>query len=568
MSKCFRFLIGVSLFLGVIVFQADPVFSDPQAFHIVIVNEVYSNADGTKQYVELRAKANLETALNVGRVTARNADGTVTSVVFDFTAAFAWSNNETLLLATAAMAGELPTPPDFIIPDGSVPFPSGRIVWEQDPPTTFIVDAVAYGSYTGSNTGYGTPASALPTNGCQALHNVANIAPPGIRNNSTNWGVGLATPQPNDDLPASVSCPAYPVELAPVGSKVTNENQLLQFDASASDINGDAIILTAENLPSGATFNPLTATSKRFSWTPTFLQSDIYNVLFIASSGTDADSENVQITVNEVTDPPVARDSAASTQEDVGVAVILQAFDPDGDPIPRTVTSGPFHGVLQVVNALTGDYTYTPTLNYNGPDSVLFRVNDGFVNSNTAVLQLTTTPVNDAPMANDATSGTAPNTPVAVGQMPATDVDNGSLIFSHVSGPFHGSATNLSTSNGSFDYSPALDYEGEDTVFYAASDGSLADTGRVIITISAGCFCDCHADPICDAVTNIQDVVAVVTIAFRSGTDTVDPACTHAGRSDVNCDCVVSVLDVVNMVNHAFRGDVTPFCDACANPCL
>jgi hypothetical protein len=127
--------------------------------------------------------------------------------------------------------------------------------------------------------------------------------------------------------------------------------------------------------------------------------------------------------------------------------------------------------------------------------------------------------------------------------------------------------SNLNTSDGSFDYLPSLDYEGEDTIFYAVSDGSLADTARVIITISAGCSCNCHADPVCDGNSNIQDVVTVVNVAFRGVVDTVDPACTHVGRTDLNCDCVTSVLDVVNMVNHAFRGDVTPFCDACASPC-
>jgi len=744
----------ISVVLGV---PTADTLADPQTFHIVVVNEVYSNDDGTKQYVELRAKSLGQTQLQFSRVTARSADGTMTTLLFDFTAVFGWGDEETLLLATATMAAELPTPPDFIIPDASVPFPSGRIVFEQDPPTVNIVDAVSYGNYTGSNTGYGTPAVALPTNGCQSLLNVAQVSPPGVRNNSTNWGVGLPSPQPNDDLPGSVSasCPASPPELAPVGSKVVNENQLLQFDVSATDINGDAITLIAEGLPTGATFNTLTSTSKRFSWTPTFLQSGIHNVLFIASAGADADSENVQITVNntnrapvlaalgprnvneganlnfnvpasdpdltnptltaqdvpanatfvdngngtgtfnfnpnftqadvfnvlfiasdgaladselvaitvanvnqapvlasigprnvnegtnlnfnvsatdgdgttptltaenvpsnatfvddangtgtfnfnpdftqagvfnvrfitsdgaladtevvaitanEVTDPPDARDSAASTEEDVAVGVILQAFDPDGDPIPRTIVSGPFHSVLQVVNALTGDYTYTPTLNYNGSDSVLFSVNDGFVNSNTAVLRLTTTPVNDAPVAQNVNAGTLVNTPTTVPPMPITDVDNTvDGTITHDSGPFHGSVSNFDPTTGSFDYTPNLDYEGGDTITYIATDiNGAADTAKIFLAIGSGCACDCDADPSnCDGVQDITDVVQTINVSFRGAASILDPnaACPYE-TTDTNCSNSTDVIDVVKMVNVAFRGAnvATEFCDPC-----
>ncbi|MEW5701766.1 MAG: S8 family serine peptidase [Candidatus Zixiibacteriota bacterium] len=87
------------------------------------------------------------------------------------------------------------------------------------------------------------------------------------------------------------------------------------------------------------------------------------------------------------------------------------------------------------------------------------------------------------------------------------------------------------------------------------------------ITIDApACDCPCQGDPICDHVSDLTDVVSVVNVAFRGGTDTVDPNCPHVGRADANCDCVVGIQDVVIVVNHAFRGDVTPYCDPCGFP--
>lgn len=83
-----------------------------------------------------------------------------------------------------------------------------------------------------------------------------------------------------------------------------------------------------------------------------------------------------------------------------------------------------------------------------------------------------------------------------------------------------------------------------------------------------GCACDCHGDPVCDAViSNVQDVVVTVNVAFRGAAPVVDPngACPYE-TTDLNCDGATSVIDVVKIVNVAFRGDnpATEYCDPCA----
>lgn len=79
------------------------------------------------------------------------------------------------------------------------------------------------------------------------------------------------------------------------------------------------------------------------------------------------------------------------------------------------------------------------------------------------------------------------------------------------------------------------------------------------------CDCACHADPICDGMTNILDVVQAVNVAFRGHPPTYDADC-PAAREDVDCDGVVSVIDVVKFVNVGIRGfdPMTQFCDPCA----
>lgn len=572
MSRCFRFLPGACLALAAITIFADRASADPQAFHIVNINEVYSNADGTRQFVELISGAPGQNVLAPTWLIALNSNGTDTNIVFDFTSNFlpGFNANETILLATAGLQADLGLTADFTIPDNSLFLGSGRVIFEDPPPLAQMVDAVAYGAYTGSNTNFGSPTAALPSNGCSSLRrNVQDFTIP--KDNATQWGVAAnGTPRAHDGSTATIMCPPIAPVLASIGNKAATEQQLLTFGISATDDNGDVINLSAQNTPSGSNFVNHGNGTGTFTWQTDCADAGVYNsVLFIASDGALADSESISITVNELSNPAVARDTVAVAVEDIALAANLQGFDPDGNPVTYAIISGPFFGQATSLNPSTGSFTYQGNLNqFSGPpDVIMFTITDNNCNADTGRWDVTITPVNDAPVANDATAGTTPNTQVAVGSMPASDVDSSPLSFSHIAGPFHGAASNLNTTTGAFDYLPSLDYEGEDTVTYVASDGALADTARVIITIAAGCFCNCHADPICDGFSNIQDVVSIVNVAFRAGIDTVDPSCTHAGRSDLNCDCVVSVLDVVNIVNHAFRGDTSPFCNPCVTPC-
>ena len=89
--------------------------------------------------------------------------------------------------------------------------------------------------------------------------------------------------------------------------------------------------------------------------------------------------------------------------------------------------------------------TYTPALNYHGPDSFTFKVNDGKVDSNTATVAITVTPVNDAPVAVNNSYSTDEDTALIV-DLPGvlgndTDSENDSLTAILDVGPTHGALT-------------------------------------------------------------------------------------------------------------------------------
>ena len=52
---------------------------------------------------------------------------------------------------------------------------------------------------------------------------------------------------------------------------------------------------------------------------------------------------------------------------------------------------------MTITNATTGAYSYSPALNYFGPASFTFKVNDGGLDTNVATVSITVNPVNDAP---------------------------------------------------------------------------------------------------------------------------------------------------------------------------
>jgi hypothetical protein len=104
------------------------------------------------------------------------------------------------------------------------------------------------------------------------------------------------------------SCPAgapplnHPPVLDPVGAKTVFEGELLEFAITASDPDaGDGLIYSADNLPSGAVFDPV---SQIFSWTPVFDDIGDHTVTFkVSDDGSPplSDSEAVTISVNSIT---------------------------------------------------------------------------------------------------------------------------------------------------------------------------------------------------------------------------------------------------------------------------
>ncbi|UCD85562.1 MAG: hypothetical protein JSU92_05060, partial [Deltaproteobacteria bacterium] len=114
--------------------------------------------------------------------------------------------------------------------------------------------------------------------------------------NPVSVTAGTDTPNINIELNGTPWTNNPPV-LEPIGDKTVNQGEHLAFVITATDPDGDPLSYSASNLPSNASFDPVTRT---FSWTPGHDQAGFFHVWFTVSDGELGDIETIIITVNEV----------------------------------------------------------------------------------------------------------------------------------------------------------------------------------------------------------------------------------------------------------------------------
>jgi VCBS repeat-containing protein len=166
--------------------------------------------------------------------------------------------------------------------------------------------------------------------------------------------------------------------------------------------------------------------------------------------------------------------------------VLANDSDPDRDTLSAVLGSGPSHGTL-TLNA-NGSFAYTPAANYHGSDSFTYLAGDGEQESSPATVTITVGAVNDIPTAATDAYGTGEDTTLTVDAPGVlandSDPDGDTLSAVAGSGPSHGTLT--LNADGSFTYTPAADFNGNDSFTYRASDGSLiSDSVTVTLTVTA-----------------------------------------------------------------------------------
>jgi hypothetical protein len=326
------------------------------------------NADGTISYVP-NANFNGSDSFTFKATDAAGADSNIATVTVTITAA-----ND----APVANAGSLTVAEDSGANAGTV---SGSDI-DGDALSYALAGNAGNGSVTVNADGSYTYTPNADFNGSDSFTFVAND--------------GTV-----DSAAATVSITVTPVNDAPVANAgsltVAEDSGANAGTVTGSDIDGDALTYAKASDPVNGTVT--VNTDGTFSYTPNadFNGSDSFT--FTASDGTlSSAAATVSITVTPVNDAPVATAGSLTVAEDSGAnAGTVSGSDIDGDALSYALASNASNGSV-TVNA-DGSYTYTPNADFNGSDSFTFVANDGTVDSATATVSITVTPLNDAPVA-------------------------------------------------------------------------------------------------------------------------------------------------------------------------
>ncbi|MCX7561465.1 tandem-95 repeat protein, partial [Sulfitobacter sp. F26204] len=195
-----------------------------------------------------------------------------------------------------------------------------------------------------------------------------------------------------------------------------------------------------------------------------------------------SDTAEVTVTVTPVDDAPVTAPDTADVDEDdtVTIDVLGNDTDPNGDPLTVTEATAP-NGTV-TINP-DGTLDYTPNPDFNGEDTITYTVEDPDGNPATGTVAVTVAPVNDAPVAEDDSDSTPEDTAVTIDVLGNdSDVDGDPLTVTAATAP---NGTVVINADGTLEYTPDMDFNGEDTITYTIEDpDGLSDTAEVTVTVT------------------------------------------------------------------------------------
>jgi len=304
---------------------------------------------------------------------------------------------------------------------------------------------------------------------------------------SATWTVTLTV--------AKVNRP--PVLLAPLENIKVDARDLVQFEVSAEDPDGDPLTfeLSGAPLDNGATFDPA---ARQFEWQTTDETVGNFPLEIKVSDGQGGEQvATIIITVGAVNQPPaldpIPDQHVISDGSSLGFQV--DATDPNGDPIAYSAQNLPSGAIFDPATRL---FSYTPLPNTSGEFEVTFRASDGALFDKLIVIIRVE----------------RPNLPPEIKPLPRTRIvikpehklsfpvlatdPGGETVALKAEGLPPGASFNAG--NGMFSFTPAWEQRGEVyTVTFTAQDagGLEAPPEEVVIEVE-----DVNRDPVFDPVAD------------------------------------------------------------------
>ncbi|MFD2529993.1 tandem-95 repeat protein, partial [Polaribacter marinaquae] len=400
----------------------------------------------------------------------------------------------------------------------------------------FVVDGTTYGA--GETATFTEGVLKITSDGGYTFTPASNFngTVPEITYNVTD---GSAT------VPGTLDITVTAVNDAPVAiadSNDTNEDTPLTVSAvngilaNDTDLENDTLTVTALTIngnsetvgaPISLTEGVLQIESDgSYTFTPTAnFNGDVPQVTYTANDGLNSVMSTLDIVVNPINDAPIAVLDTNTTNEDTPLTVTaangLLTNDSDTENSSLSVTTFTVNGTTYIAgNTVSlaegsllinsdGSYTFTPIANFNGSlPQIAYTITDG-ANTANSTLDISVSPINDAPVATNDVTSTDPGVAVVIAVLPNdTDIDGDVLnVSSIVTQPANG--TVVINGDNTITYTPNPGFnKGSDSFEYQVCDtNGLCDSATVNITVPKS-FLPPVANP--DAESTSEDVTLTV----------------------------------------------------------
>ena len=253
-------------------------------------------------------------------------------------------------------------------------------------------------------------------------------------------------------------------------------NLALTYSISTQPQNG-----TVQVSGSAGTYTP----NENFNGQDTFL--------YIATSTSGSSNAGiVLVNVSPEDDQPIFISQSLTTEEDTNLKIVFEYEEFDGQDVKFSWGGGASHGTItfddqscsqsEINDGTCDTVNYGPNENYFGTDTFGVTIED--VNSKRVPIQsginITITPVNDAPTVNDINNVEAFNGKSVDITLNGSDIENDNLTFEIVDSPNNGTVS-ISGNIATF-YATSI---GSDTFTYRANDGTdNSDPATVTLSIN------------------------------------------------------------------------------------
>ncbi len=208
-------------------------------------------------------------------------------------------------------------------------------------------------------------------------------------------------------------------------------------------------------------------------------------------NGGTSDIGSFELLDEAPTPATITSGAAFSVGENTLIAADVDATDPvesEGNGLIFSITGGADAGLF-TINSSNGVVSFLDQPDFENPQDangdnvyeISVNVRDALSDGDTQNIAITVTDAGDAPVADPGTAAGDEDT-LITGVLTATDADGDNLTFSLLDAPANGDV--VVNPDGSFTFTPDLDFNGEDSFTFTVSDGALTDTETATITIN------------------------------------------------------------------------------------